>query len=382
MIEDDRPSDSFEPFNFVPDPGHDLEMALAQALWQECQILPDEHEAKPDLLATVEIAGDPPVQEEIAPTSQSDHQSCLAETMGEAQERSLTTIVLPSIGASCLPLEIYPIPRLAQLKSSRNRLQRETPRTKEMHSLAWAGHGPPPAPQDCYARTNAIDRIAQVISRHEGRPDSINWNDNGAGISAGMFQANQKRGELPSLLHRMEKADAHLFAHLLGAGLAKLARNQPEKIRQIAFANHTGTAPNKLGLQLHEALKQPLFQQVQLVMLQEKIVHAAKVASVYGIRSERGIALVADLINQLGEGSGTCGARYYLGFALSRKTEAGKIAQIINHDLKGFGRSARDRDILLNPSLGSSGLLYPDQTAQAQSITVHAKANHHTGSYI
>ena len=211
--------------------------------------------------------------------------------------------------------------------------------------------------QNTSSSDSAFDRIAEVVSRHEGRPDSINWNDNGAGVSAGMFQANQKRGELPSLLRAMEQANGELFAHIFGQGFANLVKSEPEKIRKIEFTAGCGNKPNSLGLRLEKALAEPLFQEVQRKMLREKIVHAACVANEYGLTSERGVALVADLINQLGEGrrTGSSGARRYLNFARSQFTEDEKIATIVKHDLKAFGRAQRDRDIILDPNLDATG---------------------------
>jgi hypothetical protein len=353
-------SDSFDAFNFVKDDGPDLEMALAETLRQESNQPLGATLEEPDCLFTVEITNESASDADQGSKPRSDPGNVPPAAVLEIEAAPMLTLpsvtrIFHSLAHRQSPLEIFSIPRHARLESNRW-LQRGTQNLGAMPCIVRAGHDPTPAPLDFRLGTNdAIDRVAHVVSRHEGRPDSINWNDNGAGISAGMFQANQKLGELPELLHRMEKANPQLFAHVLGVEFAEIAKNHPEKIRQVEFTNDTGKAPNKLGLQLQEALKQPSFQQVQLEMLRKKIVHAAKVASSYGIKSERGIALVADLINQLGEGGGvrTRGARYYLSFALSQKSETEKLAAIIKHDLKGFGRGARDRDILQEPNLGN-----------------------------
>lgn len=228
----------------------------------------------------------------------------------------------------------------------------------------------------------SLNRIASVISRHEGRPDSINWNDNGAGISIGSFQANQKKGEMPYLLQRMERANSPLFTKIMGDEIAHLVRNAPEKIRAVSFTDPVSQGPNTLGKRLKEALRQSAFQQVQAEMLKEKINHAAFVANQYGIKSERGVALVADLINQLGEGQShgkMSGARRYLMFALRQPTETAKLTAIAAHDMKGFGRAFRDKDILCDPSLSGCDL---SKTAQAQNIAVHSETNNATCGHI
>jgi hypothetical protein len=225
----------------------------------------------------------------------------------------------------------------------------------------------------------ADDAIAQVIARHEGSPTSVNWNDNGAGISVGMFQANQRFGELPTLLRRMADADPERFSTIFGGDFQVIVKSNPEKIRSMCFTNWQKTGPNALGAKLKQALSQPAFQKVQAQMLAGKIGHAAHVARQYGIESEAGVALVADMINQLGEGSAisSTGARKYLQFAVGKQSESEKLAAVVDHDYKGHGRFRRDRDILANLSL--KGIYQPFKTKQ---IAIESEANHRTDGYI
>jgi len=205
-------------------------------------------------------------------------------------------------------------------------------------------------------QNDPIDRIALRIMHNEGSPTSINWSDNGAGISVGMFQANQKLGELPALIKNMEQVDPHLFAQIFGQSFAWLVRNNTQELRKIAFANPQGTGPNELGAKLEEAINQPVFQQVQLAMLLSKIVHAKHVAAEYGITSEKGVGLVADMINQLGEGTDkrtgkASGARENLQYALMWDVEANKIKAVVAHSCKAYGRARRNQEILADRSL-------------------------------
>lgn len=205
-----------------------------------------------------------------------------------------------------------------------------------------------------FDQSNSIDRIAKVISDHEGVFDSINWNDKGAGISAGIFQANQKCGELPKLLVNMQAADRSLFTSIFGSAFASIVKNNPNDIRHMTFTNDSKTGPNEWGKRLKEALRQAVFKNVQIDMLHQKIVHASHIAAQYGITSERGVALVADMVNQLGEGGKSCGARHYLQFALTEERQIDKINAIVAHNSRCEGRAQRDRDILSRSNLEDS----------------------------
>lgn len=197
----------------------------------------------------------------------------------------------------------------------------------------------------------SVEKIMATISSNEGSPEAINWNDNGCGISVGAFQANQKQGQLPLLLARMQKRQPQLFENIFGREFANIVALQPQAIRHVQFTNEHGNGPNQLGWRLKEALKQPLFKETQFVMLREKILQSKLVASQYGIYSEKGVALVADMINQLGVGNDSYGARHYLKYALGKTNEMAKLEAIAQHDYSGSGRRRRDTGILANANL-------------------------------
>ncbi len=198
---------------------------------------------------------------------------------------------------------------------------------------------------------SSIKNIMASIIKNEGSTETINWNDNGCGISVGAFQANQKYGQLSLLLSRMQQAKPQLFENLFGPEFANIVRDQPQEICHLSFTNERHTGANQLGTRLQEALKQPAFKQTQLTILREKILQSERIALQYGIHSEKGVGLVADMINQLGVGNDRCGAKHYLKFALGKHSEIAKLEAIVEHDFGGGGRRRRDTRILMNASL-------------------------------
>lgn len=169
---------------------------------------------------------------------------------------------------------------------------------------------------------NPVDRVVALVSANEGKPTTINWNDNGAGISVGLFQANQRKGELPLLLDRMYEKNPDLFNMIF--------KEQSVNMRSDRFVRNAHfSRNNRLGRMMQEAINQPEFQKVQLDMMREKVAHASDVAKGFGITSTLGVALTADLINQLGEGDRTSGARRHLRAALRHSNESDKIRAVV-----------------------------------------------------
>ena len=187
-------------------------------------------------------------------------------------------------------------------------------------------------------RNNQTDRIAALISSNEGKPTSINWNDNGAGVSVGMFQANQRKGELPKLFSDFANTpDGYeTLVEIFGAEMAAKMKANPEMIRGLNFNSH-----NELGKELEQLVQNPAFQQLQLDQIRGKIQEAAPVAQEHGITSEAGVALVADLTNQFG----SAGAARFLGAADGVQDQEGKaraIARAVHNNSQYGGRYAAD----------------------------------------
>lgn len=171
--------------------------------------------------------------------------------------------------------------------------------------------------------TQPVDRVAALISSNEGTPQSIDWDDNGHGISVGLFQANQRLGELPDLLHELALApggQGELTA-ALGPTVTSELLTTPEVARRWNFL-----PGNALGRGLKKLVSSRLFVKVQVVALRRKVVKAAELASDYGITSTAGVAVCADLANQWGQS----GARRFLQAAHSMRSQGGKVKAVVN----------------------------------------------------
>lgn len=168
-------------------------------------------------------------------------------------------------------------------------------------------------------KNSPVDRVVSLISANEGKPTSINWDDNGHGISVGMFQANQKSGELPMLLKNMHEANPQLFNQVFKEHAGDMLNER--FVRSAHFSKD-----NELGRMMQEAINQPEFQKVQLNMIREKVAHASDIAKQHGVESTLGVAIFADLINQCGQG----GASKFFKAALNHSNEQDKIRAVVS----------------------------------------------------
>ncbi len=162
-----------------------------------------------------------------------------------------------------------------------------------------------------------VDKVVALIGQNEGKANSINWNDNGAGISVGIQQSNQRGGNLPELLQRMHEANPQKFNQIFGANASRMLNEN--------FVRNAHFSPrNDLGRAMVRAVNEPEFQRAQVTLVREHVQRAAEIARGLGIKSTMGVALVADLTNQFGEG----GALKYLRQARGRHSEEAKITAI------------------------------------------------------
>lgn len=224
------------------------------------------------------------------------------------------------------------------------------------HGAGGGGAGVNPQPQQSFDfsqmggldMNNPIDKVVSMVSANEGKPNSINWNDAGHGISVGLFQANQKAGELPMLLNKMHDANPQLFNEVFG----KQANNMLNEnfVRSAQFSKN-----NELGQMMQNAVNRPEFQKVQLDMMREKVAHASQVAGNYGIKSELGVALTADLINQMGE----AGAKKHLAAAGNHGQEDQKLRAVVASSESNQWRNGRFERI------AQSGVVGMDQFRMA-----------------
>lgn len=94
-------------------------------------------------------------------------------------------------------------------------------------------------------------QLVDYVAAHESEKDYAKWNpnDNGAGVSFGFIQFNQKKGSLPKLLREMDKADGNLFMECFGgryrdvfqneANIRRMDLNRPEmKAKILSTAKH------------------------------------------------------------------------------------------------------------------------------------------------
>lgn len=139
------------------------------------------------------------------------------------------------------------------------------------------------------------DRVVKTVASNEGKFNTINLNDAGHGISVGVRQWNQKAGELPDLLKSFHDKNPEKFDKIFG----KYADN----LLSEKYVRRTNMAGNKdmMG-RMKEALNDPEFQEVQVDKFKKFAEKTGEMAKKYGLKSELGAALVADIANQMGEG--------------------------------------------------------------------------------
>lgn len=189
-----------------------------------------------------------------------------------------------------------------------------------------------------------VDKVISLISANEGKANTITWNDNGAGMSVGMQQNNQKRGSLPQLLRAMHDSNPEKFDHYFGRNANNMLNER--FVRRAHFSPN-----NELGRAMVAAVNDPEMQKAQLGLLRNHVARASDIARGLGIKSTMGVALVADLTNQFGEG----GAMKYLRSAHGRVSEADKIRTIGQNSARGhFTRTARYNQIVRSGIVSSN----------------------------
>jgi hypothetical protein len=193
-----------------------------------------------------------------------------------------------------------------------------------------------------------VDRVAALITSNEGEPDRVCWNDNGHGVSVGMFQANQKKGELPALLKAFsERPDGHhQMLNAFGQEMTSKIENDPEIIRDLKFKPN-----NWLGKGLKMLAKSESFAELQIDWLRDKVRSSSEFAAAHGIKSTLGVAIVADLTNQWGKG----GAARFIRSVGDAPDEATMVKSIVNQvdESSIYGNRYRG-DLEKAPELGLS----------------------------
>ena len=147
------------------------------------------------------------------------------------------------------------------------------------------------------ATQDPVDRIIDSTARNEGggRYDAWNPDDNGAGVSFGLIQFNQKAGSLPTLLQRMHDQDGGKFDQIFGPYAANL--------QSSAWVRGANLNDPDLKARMVTAGRDPEFQQVQRDLAREAYYDpASRLLDGVGLTSERAHAMAFDISVQYGVG--------------------------------------------------------------------------------
>jgi hypothetical protein len=147
----------------------------------------------------------------------------------------------------------------------------------------------------CKIQIGFIDRVTTIVSKCEGPGcfETINWNDNGHGMSVGKAQWNQKKGEMPQLYERWATKDPKRFNAVFGNYAVRMLDENWLRDTNISKGSD-------LGDRIAKSLKEPTMQETQTDLLREKAEKAVRLAAEYKHTSELFVAQVADVANQMG----------------------------------------------------------------------------------
>lgn len=137
------------------------------------------------------------------------------------------------------------------------------------------------------------ERIVTSISSHEGNFTSINENDAGYGISVGIRQWNQKTGELPNLIRAWHDKHPAKFKQIFGTYTPSLLNEK--WVRNYDMANDS-----QFMHAMQNALADKDLQRVQMEDAKKFVNNTTELAKKYGFQSEFGVALVCEMVNQMG----------------------------------------------------------------------------------
>jgi hypothetical protein len=183
------------------------------------------------------------------------------------------------------------------------------------------------------------DQLIDFVARTEsnGQYDRWNPNDNGAGVSLGLIQFNQRRGSLPDLLQAMYRADSKKFAEL--AAPFSMLFLSPTWVRKADLNDKAFKTPI-LNLLRHEP-----FHAVQRALARKQYLEPSwKAARAKGLYSERAAAICFDTSVQHGLG--------FLNDALKGTTryllEKSALEDIAEAADRGLGEERGRRHAILN----------------------------------
>ncbi len=156
---------------------------------------------------------------------------------------------------------------------------------------------PEPGAPSCSGSWENVNMVARWVTHNEAGQASytaFNPDDAGNGISVGLMQWNQKAGKLPDLLQAWHRKNPTKFDGMFG--------RYADDVLSTPFVKSADFTSGTLKSGIDKALADPEFQHVQLNMRNNHIESSCEIARDYRFTSLRGRAIVADLVNQLGEG--------------------------------------------------------------------------------
>jgi hypothetical protein len=146
-------------------------------------------------------------------------------------------------------------------------------------------------------------RVITFVSASEGKADSLNRNLDGAGLSYGLLQWNQRSGNLGVLLSAMVQADPAAFARFFGPSWAAVLDVAQRRSLEPVEGARLWEEP--WAARFVAAGRHPAFVAVQWHLAEhgEHFQGALAVARLLGGRTERAIALFFDRSVQQGPGA-------------------------------------------------------------------------------
>ncbi len=143
-----------------------------------------------------------------------------------------------------------------------------------------------------------------------GRPlnfGGLSGNFDGQGLSFGMLQWNIGTGSLQPLLNEFARDHAQHFDAIFGTDAARLrqvlTQNRDEQMRFIGSINDSRNHIIEPWAGYFRALAdEPTFQQIQIAQVRPRMRAAERYARQFGLRSERGLAFMFDVVTAHGGG--------------------------------------------------------------------------------
>jgi hypothetical protein len=171
----------------------------------------------------------------------------------------------------------------------------------------------PKTPQT-QSTTPLLQRILNMTGYFENSvyaPQSysgISDNFDGQGISVGILQQNIGRGSLQPLLKKMDKEHPEVLKKVFGKDYESLHQmlgesheSQMQWAKQIQKPGNDGVNPWSRWKKEFQALgRTPEYQQIQIGAAQNVYSKALRLSKQFGLKSERGVAFMFDIVTQNG----------------------------------------------------------------------------------